>query len=421
MIVEQLVPGRGNVELDTLFESLKDGAGTAEPFADGTLAFFAEVSRRLGSSPSTVALPDVRALAFWMRRSLLMSLKSQFEATTTPGTVRLPRGMVFHVPPANVDTIFMYSWLLAVLCGNQSVVRLSRDRGPAVEVICATLGEVLAIPEFGSAVPGVAVVAYGHEEDITAAISAHAEMRVIWGGDATVRQIRQIPLPPRSVELTFADRYSFAAIDARAYLAADERRRTHLAEDFVTDAFPYDQSACSSPQLVAWCGSESDVDPASDAFYAQVADAAFRRGYIVDAATATMQTLAAASLAADRAVRRCRRFGRELLVVDIEGPADVTRQHVGGGYLLSLRLGALDDLAPFLTRADQTVTQFGFDDAQLRDFVRRSAGGGGIDRVVAIGQALTFDRFWDGYDLLDAFTRTVRVMAGDSTRGPEHG
>jgi hypothetical protein len=412
MIVEQLVPSRGTVELDTVFAGLRNGAGTAEPFAEGTIAFFAEVSRRLGSSPSTAAMPDVRALAFWMRRSQLMSLKAQFEAATTPGTIRLPRGMVFHVPPANVDTIFMYSWLLASLCGNQSIVRLSRERGQAVEIICATLDEVLAVPEFGRLVPGVAVVAYGHEEDVTSAISANADMRVIWGGDATVRQIRQIPLPPRAVELTFADRYSFAAVDARAYLDADPARRAHLAEDFVTDAFPYDQSACSSPQLVVWCGSEEDADSASSAFYTQVADAACRRGYTVDAATATMQTLAAASLAADRAVRRCRRFGRELLVVDIENPGNITRDHVGGGYLLSLRLDRLEELAPFLTRADQTITQFGFGEAELRDFVARSASSGGVDRVVAIGQALTFDRFWDGYDLLDAFTRTVRVVAG---------
>ena len=417
MNVEQLVPARGSVELDTVFAGLRDGAGTAEPFADGTIAFFAEVSRRLGSSPSTAALPDVRALAFWMRRSQLISLKAQFEAATTPGTVRLPRGMVFHVPPANVDTIFMYSWLLASLCGNQSIVRLSRERGPAVEVICAALDEVLATPEFGRLVPGVAVVAYGHEVAITTDISAHADMRVIWGGDATVRQIRQIPLPPRAVELTFADRYSFAAMDAGAYLDANPVSRAHLAEDFVTDAFPYDQSACSSPQLVAWCGSEEDADSASTAFYAQVADAACRRGYNVDAATATMQTLAAASLAADRGVRRCRRFGRELLVVDIESPGDVTRDHVGGGYLLSLRLDSLAELAPFITRSDQTITQFGFGEAELRDFVARAAGGGGIDRVVAIGQALTFDRFWDGYDLLDAFTRAVRVTAGPPALG----
>ncbi|MFC6804089.1 acyl-CoA reductase [Deinococcus caeni] len=37
----------------------------------------------------------------------------------------MPRGLVFHVPPANVDTIFIYSWLMSVLAGNRNVIRLS--------------------------------------------------------------------------------------------------------------------------------------------------------------------------------------------------------------------------------------------------------------------------------------------------------
>jgi hypothetical protein len=409
MIVEQLVPARGYVELDAVFSGLDGGTGVVEPFADGTLAFFAEVSRRLGSSPATAPMPEVRALAFWMRRSHLATLKDQFRALRTPGTVRLPRGIVFHLPPGNVDTIFMYSWLLAALSGNQNVVRLPSLRSPAIGVICATLNEVLASPEFGVLVPAVAVVGYGHESDITAAISARADVRVVWGGDATVRRIREIPLPPRSVELTFADRYSLAAIDARAYLDADPSNRAQLGEDFARDTYSFDQVACSSPQLVAWRGSAEDVATASEAFFGQVAAAACRRGYTVDAGTATAQTLAAAGLAADRRVRGCKRYGRELLVVEIEGPGDVVRTHIGGGFLLSLRLGSLAELVPFVTRADQTLVQFGFDEAELREFAGRAAASGGIDRIVAIGQALTFDRYWDGYDLLGAFTRTVRV------------
>lgn len=418
MIVEQLVPARGPVELDSLFSELRGGAGVVEPFADGTIAFFSEVSRRLGSSPSTAAMTDVRALAFWMRRSHLISLKRQFEALKAPGTVRLPRGVVFHIPPANVDTIFMYSWLLAALSGNQNVVRLPGQRGPAITAMCATLNEVLATTEFGRLVPAVAVVGYGHDEAITASISAQADVRVVWGGDATVRRIRGIPLPPRAVELTFADRYSLAAINARAFLEAAPRKRVQLAEDFVSDTFPFDQGACSSPQLVVWCGSAGDVDSASDAFFVGVAEAACRRGYTVDAGTATAQTLAAAILAADHTVRRTQRYGRELLVVELDGPGGIDRNHVGGGFLLSLRLGALADLVPFLTRADQTLIQFGFEEAELFDFAGRAASSGGIDRIVAIGQALTFDRFWDGYDLLDAFTRTVRVKADPDVAGP---
>lgn len=415
MIVDQLVPARGVVELDSVLDGIQGGPGVAEPFADGTLAFFSEVSTRLASNAATAAMPDVRALAFWMRRSHLVELKGQFQALKAPGTLRVARGCVFHLPPSNVDTIFMYSWLLAALSGNQNVVRLPSLRNEAIATMCQTLNDVLATTEFSQLLPAFAVVGYGHEAEITAAISARADVRVVWGGDATVARIRSIPLPPRSVELTFADRYSLAAIEAGAYLGVDPRKRAQLVEDFVSDTFQFDQGACSSPQLVVWCGSPEDVDRASDAFFTAVAEAAARRGYAVDAGTATAQTLAAANLAADHVVRRCLRYGRELMVVEIDGPPDLARDHVGGGYLLSLRLGALADLAPFLTRSDQTVTQFGFGEAELVDFAGRAGRSGGIDRIVPFGQALTFDRFWDGYDLLDAFTRAVRVT-GDRER-----
>lgn len=411
MIVEQLVPALGAVDLDSVLARMADRSGAAAPFAEGTLAFFSEVSRQLGSSPSTAAMPEVRALAFWMRRAQLIRLREQFEELQRPGTLRLPRGTVFHLAPANVDTIFVYSWLLASLAGNRSVIRLPSLRGPATQVICETLNAVLASREHCGLATGVAIVGYAHDEATTAAISARSDVRVIWGGDATVQRIRQIPLPPRSVELTFADRYSLAAIDARAYLHATPRRRAQLAEDFVGDLFSFGQMACSSPQMLAWRGSRADVEAASDDFFPRVAATASRRGYEVDAGTATAQTLAAATLAADQPVRRCRRFGRQLLVAELESASETARSHVGGGYLLSVRLGEIADLIPFLTSADQTLAHFGFEEDELRRFAVLAAGTGGIDRIVPIGQALTFDRFWDGYDLLASFTRIVRVAA----------
>ena len=421
MTVEQLVPARGLVEIGSVLDALDDGPGLAEPFADSTLAFFVDVGRRLSAHPSSAAMPDLRALAFWMRPAGLHALKEQFDSTLVPGTVRLPRGRVFHLPPANVDTIFMYSWLLATLCGNQGVVRLSAQRGAAATAVCDVMNDVLGAPGAGRHVPGVAVVTYGHEAAVTAAISARADVRVVWGGDATVARIREIPIPPRAVELTFADRYSLAAIDAHAYRRADPRRRSRLAEDFVGDTFQFDQAACSSPQLVVWRGSDEDVAEARDAFFSEVAAAAARRGYSVDASVASAQTLASAGLAIDRSVLGCRRFGRELLVVEIGGPDDIVRDTVGGGYLLSLRVAALDELVPYLTKADQTVTQFGFGEDELREFARRAGARGAIDRIVPIGQALAFDGVWDGYDLLGAFTRTVRVTAAPGVASAQGG
>jgi hypothetical protein len=64
-----------------------------------------------------------------------------------------------------------------------------------------------------------------------------------------------------------------------------------------------------------------------------------------------------------------------------------------------------------ITRKDQTITAFGWHSQELREFVRAILGRG-VDRVVPIGQALQFNRYWDGYDLFTEFTRTIYVSSG---------
>ena len=52
--------------------------------------------------------------------------------------------------------------------------------------------------------------------------SKNCNARVIWGGDEAIRNIRKIPVPERSVELVFADRYSLCVLDADSVMKLDE-------------------------------------------------------------------------------------------------------------------------------------------------------------------------------------------------------
>jgi hypothetical protein len=54
------------------------------------------------------------------------------------------------------------------------------------------------------------------------------------------------------------------------------------------------------------------------------------------------------------------------------------------------------------------MTVSGFAGDELARFVR-AVNGRGIDRIVPFGEALTFGRFWDGYDLLQELTRRVHA------------
>jgi hypothetical protein len=86
------------------------------------------------------------------------------------------------------------------------------------------------------------------------------------------------------------------------------------------------------------------------------------------------------------------------------------REHCGGGLLFQAYAKELNEIAPLIIRRDQTLTHFGFTRDELRNLARL-LNGRGIDRIVPVGHALNFNRFWDGYDLLREFTRTVYIQS----------
>jgi len=77
----------------------------------------------------------------------------------------------------------------------------------------------------------------------TSTISGSCDVRVIWGGDVTVKRIRSVAIPVHATELVFADRFSMAAIGTEAYRGLSAQGRDRLAELFFTDAYWFDQLA----------------------------------------------------------------------------------------------------------------------------------------------------------------------------------
>ena len=58
-----------------------------------------------------------------------------------------------------------------------------------------------------------AFVSYGREEEINRSFSAIADVRILWGGDRTIEEIRRVaPLPAHAIDTGFADRYSLCVL-----------------------------------------------------------------------------------------------------------------------------------------------------------------------------------------------------------------
>ncbi len=86
------------------------------------------------------------------------------------------------------------------------------------------------------------------------------------------------------------------------------------------------------------------------------------------------------------------------------------QEHCGGGIFFGYQIESLDEIIPFVTRRDQSLSTWGIASDELKTFAKR-LNGKGLDRIIPFGQALLFDRYWDGYDLLQSFSRRINILS----------
>jgi hypothetical protein len=366
--------------------------------------FLAKLARKLLAPSVARRHPELGSLGYFMRPAELTRAVARMRREDA---YVFPRGNVFHVPPANVDTIFVYSWALSALAGNHNVVRISERSALAADTILEALNATLADadPVIGRT---QRMITYGRDDAITAALSQWCDLRVIWGGDSAVNTIRKQPLRPSARDLTFPDRTSWAALSVAGWRAADPASRRQAVVGFSNDAYWFDQAACSSPRTVFLVG-EGDSDDVRDEFLTLLLDVVDQRGWEVDAAMAVEKRVNAYGLAATGAITSMDFPANSVTAMSLTAVPDAPRHWIGAGAFPFAQVGSLLDLVPAMNRQDQTFSHFGFAPAELESFAA-ALGGRGVDRIVPFGSALTFSAIWDGYDLPREFTRLTTLV-----------
>ncbi len=402
----------------SFIDSLRVEGRPALPFDGQTVAFCAALSRELIGSRDARVYPQLVALGYWLRAASIERAREAFLANEDARTILVPRGRVFHVTPANIDTMFVYSWILALLVGNANIVRLSAHVTAGAKRILDSVSRVICDPEFTDLRLRNHLVFTGHDDRISKALSSVADVRVVWGGDATIEYFRKFPLPVRGREVTFPNRHSLAIIDADAIRAAREEDLASLADGFFNDAYWFDQGACSSPRLVIWRTSRPDgADDARRRFRAAVAEAIRRRSYRAETGAVIEKMVFADRRAAVADGVRYDRDSNEAMWVEVPNLTMYDRDNCGGGLFFEFVSHDLEaDLPTFVRAEDQTAACFGLDDDLVRTIARRM-NGSGIDRWVPIGRALEFGRVWDGYDLLQEFAKRVVIDLPGPSQG----
>lgn len=372
------------------------------PFSRANLEVLKALSARILKSPEARHAPQLIALGYWLRPAAIKRTHEQFLARVQEGQVPTSRGLAFHLPPANVDTLFVYSWVLSLLAGNANIVRLPSTLAPAADWLIGVIAETLE--ECGEVERHV-FCAYDYRSGLSREISARSDLRMIWGGDAKVMTASADPVRPDGLSLGFSDRKSFCILKAEAYAALDEKERNDLAARLYNDIYWFDQLGCGSPRVVVWVGTPGGLN--TD-LYRRLLDVVKAHRYDVETGVAIAKFSFMNDMIASDFAQSGETFGNALGVLDVVVGPNVLDNVQGGGLLLDSHVETLDEVLPLVDRRTQTLATFGFSQLELMGLVQSMIGKGGF-RIVPVGEALSFEETWDGVPLLDHMTRRITV------------
>lgn len=365
-------------------------------FSDKAVGFLSALSRELLTDKRTRKNIDVTAYAYWIRKASIEHAKTKH----TDYSNRIGRGIAFHVAPSNVPVNFAVSMTSSLLAGNITIIRISNKPFEQVNIICDAMNRLLD-GAFHDLTPYFCLIRYEHNEAITQTLSSMCDVRIIWGGNQTIETIRKASIPPRTVEMTFADRHSIAIINSDEYLRCDKKE---IAKGFYTDTYYTDQNACSSPRIVIWTGTKADE--ARETFWKELEYMA-ENEYEMKPIQAIDKYSSFCSLSMK--YDKVHMVSQSNYVVRVEVDelfSDLMDYKNGGGYFFEYVAKDLQEMVPLLTKSCQTISFLGENKERIKEIVFEN-GVRGVDRIVPLGQTMGLEFIWDGYKMIEGMSRVL--------------
>lgn len=370
------------------------------PFDNEIIDFLNTLSKMLMKLPEAKMYPDVITLAFWMRKSSVMELRERFMKQTKD--IVLGRGIAFHIAPSNVPVNYAYSLVTGLLTGNANIVRIPSKEFPQVSIINKAIKSILE--EYPNVARYICLVRYERDPNINDLISGIADIRIIWGGDNTIKEIRKSPLGARANDVTFADRYSLAVIDSEQYLAVDDKER--LAEEFYNDTYLSDQNACTSPRMVVWLGNSKEE---TKELFWKYEHELVKKKYEFQPIMAINKLTSCYMTSILFAGSKINRMEDNYIVRVMVPRAELRLMDLkdNSGFFFEYDC---DDIMEIRDLCDNTHCQtIGFLGNREQILPLIASGVRGVDRIVPIGKTMDFDFIWDGYNLVERMTRTIKI------------
>jgi len=339
---------------------------------------------------------ELVALGFWLRKSNINKIKNSF-LQKYKDYFLLPRGIVFHIAPSNVDTIFVYSFVLSMLVGNINILRI----GQKVSEQILTLIQIIkrTLEKYENLKSTLYIVRYGYEENITSYFSSLCDVRVIWGGDHTINTIRKIPIKSTALELTFADKFSFALLNLENIELNDI-----FFERLYRDSFTFFQQACSSIKAICFLPTSKDK---KIEFWDKFENFIKTKNPTLTPKEGITRFNTSVSISIENNIKVHKT--KYLYILKIDSLKNLNREkHCGLGLFYDIDIDSIEELLRFSSKKEQTLAIEGISKKDLIKAIQNTTPNG-FDRYVKLGNSMNFGEIWDGIDFLISFSRIIDV------------
>ena len=390
----------------TLYKITKNGKfniNVMEPFNNLAIDFLGDFSRELKSNKKIYKFPDLIYLVFWTNYKKVKELKERFISKN----MRLGRGLIYHICPSNVPTNFIYSFFFGLLSGNSNIVKVPSKSFPEKNIILSSINKLFKKKKYLPLKNSNFFIQYDEKIENTRRISSICDGRIIWGGDTTINEVRKIWIPERTVELTFADRYSLSILDLNRFKKIKDHEIKLVTKKFFYDSYMMNQSACNSPHFVFWIGKKNN--DIQNRFWNELNNIAKKKFVLDENVALNKYSNLIKNMIDQKDFQDIKLFKNNLYVVNPnKNISNIENIRGISGIFFQKNIRNLSELKKFITKKCQTVTYFGLNKEQIKSFLLRN-NLLGIDRVVPIGKALDISLIWDGYDVIDSLSRTITL------------
>lgn len=378
------------------------------PFDPRLVDFVSKLGRDILTDKRIREFPELAVMAnFFRKKNIEAQKKLYFQ--TIESVVQVPRGIVFHIAPSNVDSIFLYSGLISLLCGNINIIRVSSNATNLQRFVVSILDKLVK-NDFSWISNRLLLVDYGYRNEVTSNLSKICNARVVWGGDETVRYIRNFELSPSAIEITFADKYSHFVVNADFCVTMSNTEHTELIRKFHLDTTWFGQQACASPKSIAWVGSTSNIAACKRRFWNEYAKHLGQEAFEDNPSQKYERLVSSDLIFTTYNSKLATNLGEYPTRISFNKPPRISpsKWHSGNGLFIEVDVSTLDEYLSSLGPKDQTITYYGFEKEALAKSCE-ALPIGSVAKFNKVGSALDFSPIWDNVNLYQFFCRYIAI------------